>query len=383
MDILRLVRRNLLRDKRRTLLTVASLSIIVILLAVLLTVYNTLQATVNDPRAQRIFGIRDRTAVYPGGLPEGYIGQLRQIGGVADVMPWDFVFARVEPTYPLTGMAVGPESLPQLMPPLVKGVPEDQYRAFAANRTGALVGPELMKRYHWKVGDTFTLIGGSVDNDFALRIEGVLAFDMVADNFLMHYDYYRSLACECSATLANLVFFRVDESADLAAVRAAVEEHFATQPEEIELVNIVDFVSEIAASAGDAARLALGMIAVTAAAALLVVANTLAMAARERARDIAVLRALGFRARQVLQLVLGEAGLLALVGCTLGTLVAYVAFHATGFTMRMGAHSHFTVGGLTALESLLASLAMGLLAGLGPALYSLRVDVVETLRKVV
>lgn len=383
MEILRLIRRNLLRDKRRTLLTVASLAVIVVLLAVLLTVHNTLEASVRDPRAQRILGIRDRTAVYPGGLPEGYVAELERIPGVVDVMPWDFVFAKVEPTRSLTGMAVGPDALPAIMPPLVEGIPEERYRAFAANRTGVLVGRELVNRYRWKVGDTVSLIGGSVDADFPVRIEGVIDFDLVADNFLMHYDYYRSLACECTATLANLIFFRVDDGADVTAVRAAVERSFADRPHEVELIGIVDFVAEIAAQAGDAARLAFAMIAVAAVAILLVVANTLAMAARERTRQVAVLRALGFRGRHVLQLVLGEAGLISLAGCGLGAATAWAAFHATGFSMRMGAQSYFTVGGLTVVESLAAGLAMGLLAGLAPALVALKVDVVDTLGKVV
>jgi len=383
MDLLLLIRRNLLRDKRRTLLTVASLSIIVLLLAVLLAVYNALQASVNDPRAQRILGIRDRTAVYPGGLPEGYIRDLRQIPGVVDVMPWDFVFTRVDLAHPLTGMAVGPDALPRLMPPVVRGVPDEQLRAFAADRIGVLMGREVMNRYHWKVGDTVSLLGGSVDADFPVRIDGVLDFDMVADNFLMHYDYYRSLACECTATLANLIFFRIDDGADLAAVRGAVEGHFRSQPQEIELITIVDFVAELAAHAGDAARLAFWMIAVSSLAILLVVANTLAMATRERARQVAILRSLGFRARHVVQFILGEAGLVALAGCAVGGLIAWGAFHATGFSMQMGVQSYFTVRGLTVLESVAAGLAMGLLAGLGPALAALRVDVVDTLGKVV
>lgn len=383
MEILRLIRRNLLRDKRRTLLTVASLAIIVVLLAVLLTVHNTLEASINDPRAQRILGIRDRTAVYPGGLPEGYARDLEAIPGVVDVMPWDFVFAKVETTRALTGMAVGPDALPVLMPPLVEGIPEERYQAFAADRTGVLVGRELLNHYGWKVGDTVELFGGSVDADFPMKIEGVLDFDLVADNFIMHYDYYRSLACECAATLANVIFFRVDDGADLATVRSAVEEHFAGRPHDVELISIVDFVSEIAAQAGDMARLAFAMIAIAAVAILLVVANTLTMAARERTRQVAILRSLGFRGRHVLQLVLGEAGLLSLVGCGLGALTAFAAFHATGFSMRMGAQSYFTVGGLTVLESLAAGLAMGLVAGLAPALVSLKVDVVDTLGKVV
>ena len=383
MDIFRLVFRNLLRDKRRMVLTVASVSIIVVLLSVLLTVYNTLQASVDDPRAQRILGIRDRTSVYPGGLPQAYADRLAEVDGVADVMPWNFVFTRVDPTYGLMGIAVGADALPRMMPPLVKGIPEDQLRGFQADRTGVLMGREVMNRYGWKLGDTVTLLGGSIDVNFPVHIDGVLDFNLTADNFLMHDDYFRALRCDCDAATADVVFFRVDDSADPDRVRAAVEERFAGQPVPIELISVVDFVSEIVARSGDASRLVLVMVGVIALATLLVVANTLAMSARERYRDVAILRSLGFRSRHVLELILGEAGLVALVGCLVGGATAFAAFHLTGFSMRMGAQSYFTVGGLTVLESVAAGLVMALVAGLGPALAGLRVDVVASLRKVV
>jgi putative ABC transport system permease protein len=383
MEIFRLVRRNVLRDKRRLLLTVASVSVIVILLAVLLTVYNTLEASVNDPRAQRILAMRDRTSLFPGGLPEAYADSLRAIAGVEDVMPWNLIFTRVDPTYGLMGLAVDPEPLPRLMPPLVEDVPAEQYRAFLANRTGVLMGREAMNRFGWKVGDTLTLLGGSVNANFPVRIEGVLDFDLTADNFIMHHEYLRALRCDCAAATADVIFFRAADTADPDAVRAAVAEHFLGQPVPIELITVVEFVSEIVAQSGDASRLVLVMVGVIALATLLVVANTLAMAARERYRDVAILRALGFRGRHVFELILGEAGVVALAGCLLGGAVAFAAFHATGFSMRMGAQSYFTVGGLTVVESVAAGLVMGLLAGLGPALVCLKVDVVDALRKVV
>lgn len=383
MDIFRLIRRNLLRDKRRTLLTLASVSLVVVLLAVLLTVYNTLQATVNDPRAQRILAIRDATALGLNGLPEGYSQELRKIAGITDVMPWNFIFARVEPHRGLTGIAVEPAALPRLMPPLVKGIPAEQFRAFVANPRGVLMGRELMQRYRWKIGDTVTLIGGSVDADFPVKIEGLLRFDMLGDNFLMHHGYFRAVYCDCEVVPTNVIFFRVEDQADVAAVRQAVERRFRAEPVQIELITIVDFVGEIVSQSGDASRLVFFIMVIIALATLLVVGNMLAMSMRERSRDIAILRTLGFRARHVAGLVLGEAGLIALLGSALGGLAAYVAFHATGFSLRMGAQSYFTVGGLTVLESVTAGLVMGLLAGLGPALASLRMGVADTLRKVV
>jgi putative ABC transport system permease protein len=381
MDIFRLIRRNLMHDRRRTLLTIGSVSLIVVLLAVLLTVYNTLTAAAADPQAQRVLGLRDAVGGNQGALPVAYVRELEQIEGVGRVLPWSFVHVRIDPTYRMMGIAVAPDGLREMMPPVVAAVPEDRYQAFARDRIGVLMGREVMNRYKWKVGDVVTLIGGSVGSDFPVRIAGVIEFDLLADNFILHHDYFESLSGGDGQ--ANVIFFRIPKPEDVPRVRREVEARLAGSPVDVEVITMLDFVREIAARAGDVSRLVLVMVAVIALSNLLVVANTLAMSARERTRDIAVLRSLGFGTRQVLGLVLGEAGLITLLGCLIGGFAAYRVFHVTGFSWRVGAQSYFSVGELTVLESMLAGLVMGLLAGLPPALASLKVDVIENLRKVV
>lgn len=381
MKIVKMVLRNLLRDKRRTLLSVASVSGIVLLLALLLTVRNTLVAAVGDPHAQRILALRERTAADGGRLPLSYADDLGRIAGVGVVMPWSYVFTRVDPTHLMTGIAVLPEGVEVLMPPVVDGIPEGEIAAFNSDRNSVLMGEEAMQRFGWKIGDKVVLQGGSIDLDFPLIIAGVLRFPLLADNFLMHHDYLDQLAGDQAA--ANALFFSIPDAGDVVRVRAEVDEAFSGRPVAVEIITMFDFVSEVVSRSGDLGKVLAVMIGVVAVAALLVVANNLAMAARERTRQVAVLRSLGFRARHVLALVLGEAGMLTLLGSALGGLSAYHLFHATGFSIRMGAQSFFTVGGLTVLESVAASLVLGLLAGLGPALAALRTDVASTMRKVV
>jgi putative ABC transport system permease protein len=381
MHVLRIIVRNLLHDKRRTLLTIVSVTGIVVLLALLLTARNTLDAAATDPQAQRILALRERSAAEGGRLPLSYADHLAEIDGVGAVLRWSYVSARIDPTHLTTGIAVDPLTLKVLMPPLLSSVSDAERTAFENERTAVLMGEEMMKRFSWKVGDKVTLQGGSVDADFPVTIAGVLRFPMLADNFLMHHDYLNLLAGDQAAV--NAIFFSIPKAGDVQRVRQELADWVQGQPVQVEVITLYDFISEVVSRSGNLRNILVALITVVALAALLVVANNLAMAARERTRQIAILRSLGFRGRHVLWLILGEAGLIGFLGSALGGLGAYHMFHASGFSLRMGAQSFFTVGGLTVAQSVAAGLVLGLLAGVGPALAALHTDVTGTLRRVV
>ena len=118
-----LLRRNLLRDRLRTTLTIASIAGAVLLLAALLTVYNVLHDALDSPGARQIMALRDRHARDGGSLPFAFGDELRRTAGVEAVLPWSYVFVQVLPTLSSMGIATDPRTLPRLMPPVVNGIP--------------------------------------------------------------------------------------------------------------------------------------------------------------------------------------------------------------------------------------------------------------------
>ncbi|HEX4953130.1 MAG TPA: ABC transporter permease [Thermoanaerobaculia bacterium] len=385
-DLLRLILRNLRRDGRRTALTVASIAGTVFLLVALLAVYGTLNATLDDPRAQRVLGLQQKNAPRGGELPMPYLERLRSLEGIAAAVPWSNVYARLESLVRLQGIATDPADLPRVMPPVVEGVPPEQFRDFVANPKGVLMGRKLMEGLKWQVGDTVSLLGGSLAADFPVQIMGVLEFPLLADNFLMHNAYYQTLldsACACQTRGAvNMVFFLVEDGADLPGVEDRVRAAFAGQPTEVELTTIADYVGSLLSQSGDVSTLVLALTLVICLATLLVLGNTLAMAARQRTRDLAILRALGFKNRQAALVVLGEALGLCLAGSVVGGLLAFLSFHFVGFGVDLGPQSFFTVGVATVFKSTGLVLLIGILAGLPASLRALGLDVVNTLRGV-
>jgi putative ABC transport system permease protein len=126
--------------------------------------------------------------------------------------------------------------------------------------------------------------------------------------------------------------------------------------------------------------------AVIAAVVLLIAANTMAMSARERVTEVAVLRAIGFPRRILFGLLLSESALLAVAGATLG-LAAYVVL----FPRLRAFVLYSPIAGLAAglrlypdvlAGAFLVTILVGVLAGLVPAIRSVRRPITDGLRLV-
>ncbi len=385
-DLLRLIVRNLGRDRRRTVLTVLSISTTVFLLVALVAVYDTLTVAIKDPRARQVLGLQERNASARGDLPLAYVDRVKETEGVAAALPWSTVYARLESLVRIQGIATDAEALPKVMPPVVEGVSEEDYANFQTTHNGALMGRKLMEAYKWEIGDTIDLIGGSIATDFPVQILGVIEFPLLADNFFMHNTYFQSLldtACGCrKGGSVDTIFFLVSEAPMVPMVEQRIQERFAGQPVDVELITVVDYVGSLLSQSGDISTLVLVLAIIISLATLLVLGNTLAMTARERTRDLAVMRALGFGGPHVATVVIGEAVALCLLGSLLGGLSAFGGFHFSGFNLDMGPQSYFTVGQAAVFQSVLVVMLIGFLAGLPAAVRAVGIDVVKTLRGV-
>ncbi|MFB3853033.1 MAG: ABC transporter permease [Vicinamibacterales bacterium] len=114
--------------------------------------------------------------------------------------------------------------------------------------------------------------------------------------------------------------------------------------------------------------------------------NTMYSAVQSRTREIATLRALGFRGGPVVCSVLSEALVIALTGGIAGGAIAYAAFN--GFrtsTINWQTFSQvafaFTVTPRLIVGGIVYALAMGLVGGILPAIRAARLPVVSALRE--
>jgi putative ABC transport system permease protein len=372
-----LARRNVFRDRLRASLTISSVGCTVLILTALLAVYNALQTAVTSPGARQVLALRETFSPESGAIPAWYRDELLKIDGIDAVMPWSYVFVQAG-TVRTMGMAADAQALPRVMPPVIRGVAAGDYEAFASDRTGVLMGRDLITRLNWKVGDTVMLQGGSVTADFRVRIYGILDFPMMADNFLLHDAYLQTL--RKTTPTYSFVFFHVGRPERIPEVRRAVEAKLAGQPTGVEVISLAEYVDSIVSRAGQASTLVLALVIAIALATVLVVGNTLVIATRQRAQQVAVLRAVGFDGWRIVQVVVGEALTLAVAGSLAGGTIAYVLLQLAGVSFRVGAQTVFSAGAVTAGESLATGAITGLMASIPAAWYSTRINLVGQMR---
>src|SRR6185295_9602154 len=115
---------------------------------------------------------------------------------------------------------------------------------------------------------------------------------------------------------------------------------------------------------------------------LLVSGNTMAMAVRERVREVGILKTLGFTREAILGMILGEALLLALIGGAIGlglaSLLCVMVRQAPAFISQL---KTLSIRPPVAVACLALAAAIGLASAFVPAWNASRTSIVEALRR--
>ncbi|MBA2564168.1 MAG: ABC transporter permease [Gemmatimonadetes bacterium] len=378
MKFARLVWANLRRNKRRTILTTLSVAVALFLFATLRSVLTTLAGAAEVGSETRLITTNTISIVFP--LPQSYYERLRAMEGV-EAVSWANWFGGVyrDPQDFFASFAVDSDTYWPIYPEIE--VPPEQLRAYMGERTAAIVGPELMKRYGWKVGDRVSLRGTIYPGDWPFTIRGVYrATTKYIDeaSFMFHWDYLY----EKSDRQADVGWYilQLSDPALAPAVAKRIDDTFRNSSASTETATERAFQASFITMWGNVGFFlnAIGLAVFFAI--LLVAANTMMMAARERTTEHAVLKALGYGDRLLFGIVMAEAAIVTLLGGLIGVLAARLLFSAaTPFDSWMPG---FSVTWPTIGLGLAIALVIGLMAGLIPALQAARLPVVQALRRV-
>jgi putative ABC transport system permease protein len=281
-------------------------------------------------------------------------------------------------------MAVEPQNYMEVYGKDLEITPEAR-QAFLRERPGALVGESMARKWGWKVGDRvpiasniFSQKNGSRSWDF--NIVGILTPRMpqIDTNFMVfQYAYFD----ETRSFGKDEIGWMVLQSASSAVndrVARAIDQMFANSPAETATDTEKAFNKAFAAQLGNIALIVTLVVGAAFVTILMIVGNTMALTIRERTREIAVMKTLGFSGSRVLALVLGESVLLALLGGIPGLALAAL------FTLALRENlSNFIPGfAMTpgiALLGLALMLALGAITGIIPALNAMRLKIAAAL----
>jgi putative ABC transport system permease protein len=383
MNDLVLVRKNLFRKKLRAILMIVSILVAFLIFGMLASFYRAFTSGEDAAAADRLVVVNKIN--FTQSLPIAYFNRVRGVEGVRQVthLNW-FGGYYQEPKNFLIVMAVEPQTYMEVYGKDLEITPEAR-QAFLRERTGALVGESMARKWGWKVGDRvpiasniFSQKNGSRTWDF--NIVGILTPRMpqIDTNFMVfQYAYFD----ETRSFGKDEIGWMVLQSASSAVndrVARAIDQMFANSPAETATDTEKAFNKAFAAQLGNIALIVTLVVGAAFVTILMIVGNTMALTIRERTREIAVMKTLGFSGSRVLALVLGESVLLALLGGIPGLALAAL------FTLALRENlSNFIPGfAMTpgiALLGLALMLALGAITGIIPALNAMRLKIAAAL----
>jgi putative ABC transport system permease protein len=376
-----LVFRNVLRNRRRSLLTAASVAVSVLLLVVFWAVYQFLAAppAAEGDRSHLVLIVMARTSLIQP-MPVSYRQRIERLPGVRAVTPVFWFDARYknEDTV-IASLSLDPRIVPAFFPDWVFA--PGQWDQFLGERTAAIASRQLARRYGWKVGDHIyvsspSYFGRGVD----LTLRGIYDGREEQSYLVFHWDYLNEVLGRPNVTLQ---FWILAESAEvMPGLMRQIDEQFRNETVQTLTQTVKQVTLNFVSWFGNIKLILAGMSGAVAFAVLLIVANSMAMSIRERVSELGVLRALGFQTRRVLVLLAAECLGVSLPGALAGVLGAWgICRLVAGRTIGGGLLVNLEVGLSGTLLALACGILIALLSTLLPALRASRLNIAEALRR--
>jgi putative ABC transport system permease protein len=374
--------RNTFRNKRRSLLTMVSISFSLLLLTLMICIWRSFYVDQVAPEAARRVITRDRVSL-AFFLPAFYRDKIRGIQGVTAVTPLSWFGGRYideRPQHFFAQLATDPDEYLKVASDKI--VPPDELKAWQQDRAGALVDVTLAKKYGWKIGDHVTLQGTIFPTNLDLTIRAIYHRDP-PQNALYFNGKYLEEAVPWFKGQAGWYASQIATADDVARVSREIDGMFRNSPLQTKTESEKAFQLGFVASLGNVKAFILGICGAVVFTIMLVSANTMAMSVRSRTREVAVLKTLGFTRQRVLSIFVSESVALAVAGGALGigAAVPVIYFLTRGF-IAVGIPLAMKVNVPTAGLSLLVALALGLISGYLPAFNASRMNIVDGLRHI-
>jgi len=376
-----LILRNAMRNRIRTTLTVLSIAVAVVVFELLFTINRAFSAGVELSAADRLATRHKASIVF--WLPLSYVERIATVPGVKRVS-WGNWFGGVyRERDQFAQFAVDPEGYLAIYPEW-KLAPE-QKQSFLADRTGCIVGKYLADQYGWKIGDQIPLRGTIYPGLWKFTLRGIYSGRSSAEEAALIFQWKR-LDEQVPENLRGRAGWFIEQITDpnqAAMVARRIDALFANSAYETITETEKAFNQGFASMFGNIQLLTLLIGAAVVIAILMVAANTMAMVARERGRDVAILKTLGFQGRQVFFLILAESTLVALVGGVIGCVLGvWMIGGMSRVPMIANLLGGLNFNPMTAAYALTICLLIGLFSGYLPGRQAARLSVVEALRRI-
>ncbi len=380
MTLTTFIRKSAFRNRRRSILTVLSITFSLLLLTLMMTIWHSFYLDKGTTLSAQRLITRHRVSLTED-MPIYYREKMRTVPGVIAVAPTQWfggLYKDDKPENFFAQFATDPDEIFKVMTDFQ--IPGDQLIAWQRDQAGAAVDSELAKKYGWKVGDRIFIKGTIFPVDLELTIRGIFTAPQPTITVYFNRKYLEEAVASFKGRSGTFNIL-ADSPDDVPKVAAAVDALFRNSPEPTKTESEKAFQLSFINSLGNVKAFILSICFAVVFATLLVSANTMAMSIRERTREVAVLKTLGFTKQSILRLYVSESITVALVGgilgCVMAALLVTILKNAPGLSFFfLGMKVTFS----TLLLAVFTAAMVGFLSAILPAYHAAKLDIVEGLR---
>jgi putative ABC transport system permease protein len=378
MKFAALVLKNLMRSKRRTILTMVSIAVSLFIFSALVSLPALANRILADTASSTRIAVHNKAGLTYS-LPEAYRQRILAVPHVRAVVAEHWfggILHDVSDQFP--NFAVDPDQVDVIWPDW--GMTPQAIADFKRIRTACLVSEGTMKRFHLHIGQQISLRGTVYPFNVTLNIVGTLGGKAPPTFLFFRSDYLEEAAGRPGFT--DVYWVQADSSANVPQVIAAIDENFANSSAETQSESEASFFGgfiqnyrlffHLAEIFGFIVVLTIGLVA----------ANTAAMSIRERRGEIAVMRSMGFRSRTILGLLLAESLTIGLIGGIIGCGAAFAVLKIFAIGSPALGVTDIRMPPTVLAETLVIAGMLGLVSALVPATSAARRNIVDRLRLV-
>ena len=323
MKFAKLIFKNILRNKLRTLLTISSLVVSVFLIISLATILTEFERGADQSSPVRLVARHAVSLTFT--LPMAHLEKIKAIPGVKEVTPFSWFGGQYKDEKSFfANFSVDARKMRVVLPELKMS--DAEWEAFINDRQGAIVGQKLVKMYGFTPGQRITLKSPIYDASVEFIIRGVCTGGDEKTLFF-HNEYINELVPEWAKDKVGTFSIVANSPDDIPRIAQTVDSLFANTDAPTKTESEREFALSFQAMLGSVKTFLYAIMAAITFSLLLIMGNTMAMTVRERTKEVGTLKAIGFQRRTITALFLGEALIVACIGGAIGIGAATVLFN--------------------------------------------------------
>lgn len=385
MKMLKVIFKNALRHKLRALLTIVGIAIAVVAFGVLRTVVTAWNAGVEASAANRLITRQAISFIFP--LPYAYRDQILKVDGV-ETVTWANWFGGtyIDKNQFFARMAIDPETYFDVYPELK--LTKEEFENFKKEQNSCVLGFDIATKYNLKVGDVMNIEGDIYPGTWEFVVRGIYTpRDKNTDltQMLFHWKYIdERLRKEMPGRAGEVGWYitKIKNPTQSSAISEEMDNLFKNSRAETKTETERAFQQGFVAASGAIIGAMNFMSFVIIGIIMLVLGNTMIMSARERTKEYAVLKTLGFSGGHLIAFIGGESMVIAIIGGIVGLSLTFPLVNGIGMVIPKGFFPIFNIENSTLILAGVSALLVGVAASIFPIIKALRTSIVDGLQHI-